>query len=491
MKAGHVLRALRTAGLAALLASAPLGLSSGAAFAQIVTEPENMSCGNEAARDAIAKIESAGSGDYRALSKDGFLGRYQIGEGKLQDLGYAVKDGNWKDNSFVWTQKARSEFGIGSNADFLNSPAAQEAIYTKINAINEKALSGLMGQVGKPLSCGGSVSKAALLAGAQLGAGKVQAYFRNGGNCVAGKGTPTNDGNGTCVEKFMCAVAGCNPIEKDMSKKTCEVTMPMIEALSCGNMPSSLRGFCSTYRPYLMTRYECNDAEKMAEAAPKGPNAEKCENLSFGVGTGSWSFVLACSWAGDFVADQDGESNPNGPVSDPACIEKLRGMGVDFKVLGQVQNGTHNGQTCTIENAVSLMGTAVPFAGMRLTMTCDMAVAMEQFGQKMKSLGTTSYYGIGSTRLCGPMRDKTGNKKGTITEHALGRAVDIAGFIVGGRKIPMGAIHTPMTPDGVLAVQAKQFACSTFRGVLSPTYEGYVDVYSHFHVEWGRLNKCL
>lgn len=88
------------------------------------------------------------------------------------------------------------------------------------------------------------------------------------------------------------------------------------------------------------------------------------------------------------------------------------------------------------------------------------------------------------------MRDKGGNKPGTITEHALGRAVDISGFMIGGRKVSFGNIHKPATADGALAVQAKQLACSTFRGVLSPTYSGYIGTFVHFHVEWGKFSGC-
>jgi hypothetical protein len=263
--------------------------------------------------------------------------------------------------------------------------------------------------------------------------------------------------------------------------------MPMIEAISCSNYTGALQTFCQQTKPALMTRQECASAEAMSKEAPKGPNKEKCEHLTFAAGTGSWSFALACSYASEAVADGDGAANPGGPVSDPACMEKLKGMGVDFTTIGQMANGSYGGKTCTIENAVSLRGTAVPF-GANLTMTCDMAVAMEQFGQKMKGLGATSYYGIGSTRPCGPMRDKGGNKPNTITEHALGRAVDISGFVSGGQKISMGSIHKPATPAGTLAIAAKQAACSTFRGVLSPTYAGYVGTFVHFHVEWGALD---
>jgi hypothetical protein len=267
--------------------------------------------------------------------------------------------------------------------------------------------------------------------------------------------------------------------------------MPMIEAISCSNFTGQSLALCNQAKPYLMTRAECNSAEEMAQAAKKGSNEEACKNQTFGSGTGSWSYVLACSYASTAVADQDGVQNPPGVVSDPACMEKLKGMGVQFDQLGTVQNGSFGGVTCSIENAVALRGTAIPF-GARLTMTCDMAIAMEQFGQKIKGQGVTGYSGIGSTRECGPMRDKTGNKPGTITNHALGMAVDIPAVIVGGRKISMGEFVThPGTPDAALTAQLKAVACSTFRGVLSPSYAGYIGAFVHFHVEWGKAsNMC-
>lgn len=460
-----------------------------AASAQVVTEPENMSCGNADASAAIAGLESAGSGDLAALSKDGYIGRYQMGEEALLDQQLVIPDGNKFDNNFTWSQKAYSLYGIRSNADFFANEAAQEAIHKEYQRLNLGYLGSALNSVGQPLPCGGSMSQAALLAGSQLGHVKVKNYVNNGMKCVPGKGSPTNDGNGTCVEKFMCAVSGCKAIEKDMSKKTCDVTMPMIEGISCSNMPGSLRSFCSTYRPYLMTRAECQDAEEMAKAAPKGPHAERCENLSFGVGSGSWSFVLACSYASEAPADQDGHSEPKGPVTDPACIENLRGMGVQFDVLGQVYNGTASGKACYIENAVALTGTAVPF-GSRLTMSCDMAIAVEKFGQQLKGMGVTGYITPSTTVPCRPMRDATGDKVGTVSEHGIGRAMDFMGVYVGGQQIHSRNIHNKGTAHGAFMSQIKSIACSTFRGVLSPEYPLYKGKYDHFHVEWGRGSFC-
>lgn len=470
-------------------------------FGQSVTEPRNRGMGNDAAKECIGKIES--NGNYAALNSEGFMGKYQVGEAKLIDLGYAAgaagADSSFDNKDIRWTAKARAA-GVASRDDFLDNGPLQERIKDEIDQWNSGQFSGkARSLIGTSIDCsgfGGSsstpLSMEMLIQGAQFGAGKVNSWASNGMNCVAGRGTSTNDGNGKCVTWQMCHAADCSDVIKDGGKRTCETTMPMIKAIQCSNFTGQSLSLCQRARPYLMTDGECASAEAMAKAAPKGPNAEKCENSSFGPGTGSWSYVLACSYASAAVADQDGEDNPRTDLSasDPECINKLRGMGVNFSQLGQVNNGSYGGKTCMIDNAVSLKGDAVPFAGVKLTMTCEMALAMETFGQKLKGMGVTGYYGVGSTRECGPMRDKGGNKPGTITNHAIGRAVDFSGVLVGARKVSMGKIWEPGTPDGQLAKRIKDAACSTFKGVLSPTYKGYTGAYFHNHVEMGGGNFC-
>lgn len=449
--------------------------------------------------DLLKKFESGGN--YAADNGMGFLGLNQWGSKALEQMGY-LKPGSGKSdfstyNKENWTGKD----GVFSADDFKSNHAVQDALKKAYSDQQIKEVGSIgTGAVGSTLSqsgCG-ALTEAGLRMGLNLiGSGGMQDYIKADGFCgKAGSTAPngyvlknkTQDAKGTCASQWVCAGNGCSVISTDMSKKTCSVVMPMIKAISCSNFTGQSLALCNQAKPYLMTDAECASAESMAKAAKKGPNEEACKNQTFGPGTGSWSYALACSYASTAVADQDGVQNPPGVVSDPACMEKLKGMGVQFDTLGTVQNGSYGGVTCSIQNAVALTGTAIPF-GARLQMTCDMAIAMEQFGQKIKAQGVTGYYGIGSTRECGPMRDKSGNKPGTITNHALGQAVDISGVIVGGRKISMGSfVNAPGTPDGLLTAQLKAVACSTFRGVLSPSYSGYVGTYVHFHVEWGKAN---
>lgn len=273
-------------------------------------------------------------------------------------------------------------------------------------------------------------------------------------------------------------------VSKDMSKNTCNSVMPMIEAINCASYPPVLQGFCQANRPYLMTRAECDSAEAMAQAAQKGPNKEQCENLSFSAGTGSWSYVLACSWSGDFVSDQDGKQNPNNVIKDPECIEKLKATGAEFRVLGQVKNGIALGQQCIVENAISMKTTASgsDLGGWR-TMTCEYALTFDKFDKQMRSELGAAKYPLETIASCRPIIDKNGYGK-SVSGHGKGIAGDIKYFIRSdGSKIMMAGVLTPNTPSGQLATRARAIACSHFGLVLSALYENYRGVYDHFHTE--------
>lgn len=469
--------------LSANAATAPASSSGGAAGGEVVSENK---CD---INDILAQFESKGAGGYQAENKYGYIGKYQMGGSALTDLGYK-KDGRWTGKD-----------GIYSKEDFKNNGAIQEKAQGEWVNLLKSRMSGLgaASHLGQTMgSCGKPVTESGMIMGAHLvGPGGASDYMKSGGFCgkkgqVSSSGYRlqynTTDANGTCAGKYICAGSGCEVITKDMNKKTCDVVMPMIENLDCQNLPFSIRGFCNTNRPYLMTRSECEAAEAQSEKAEKGPNKEQCENMSFGSGSGSWSYVLACSYAGDFVADQDGKENPQGPVSDPACIEKLRGRGIDFKVLGQ-HNFSSKGMSCLVENAIQYSGGSVPFPN-TVIMTCELANAMEDWSVKLKGMGVTSFGSV-QTLGCRPMQTKFGVTKGSISEHAYGRAADIFSIVVGGKRISLDDVNRPLTPTGVIATQAKQAACSSFRQVLSPTWRGYKGTYGHFHVEWGKGKGCF
>lgn len=77
-------------------------------------------------KEAIAKLESQGSGGYKAINSLGYVGKYQFGSPALQDLGYVVKGTSNASrvlvNNSTWTGKD----GIISRNRFLETPDIQE-----------------------------------------------------------------------------------------------------------------------------------------------------------------------------------------------------------------------------------------------------------------------------------------------------------------------------------------------------------------------------
>jgi hypothetical protein len=466
---------------------------------EVVTEADNQSMGNSGANECIAQAESGG--DISVVNKQGFLGKWQVGEAKLIDTGWAVgapgASSSFDNQNIIWSDKAK-QLGINSTQDYLANEALQDRVKSEIDSWNTGRFnSAAKGMVGQSIDCsgvGGSASTPLsfemLVQGAQFGHGKVNSWASNGGNCVGGAGSSTNDGNNKCVTYMMCKAANCSTITKDMSKKTCDVTMPVIKGISCSNYSGQNLALCINAKPYLMTDGECASAEAMAQAAPKGPNKEKCENLTFGPGTGSWSFALACSYASEAVADQDGSANSTTAVTpdDPQCIAKLKGMGLNFTEQGQVSLGTAAGQPCLIKSAVTSAGTTLPW-GVQLQMDCNLLYAMETFSQKIKSLGVTSYWGV-STTACRTIINNGKSSGSALSHHATGKAFDFSGVVIGGKKLSMGNVNNPGTPEGQIALQIKSIACATFSGVLSPTWSEYKakngkDAKVHNHVDIG------
>lgn len=73
--------------------------------------------GYEEFLDALAMRES--TDNYKAVNRYNYLGRYQMGKLALKDAGFMNEKGHW-------TAKA-NDYGIYSQRDFLNTPAAQDA----------------------------------------------------------------------------------------------------------------------------------------------------------------------------------------------------------------------------------------------------------------------------------------------------------------------------------------------------------------------------
>jgi hypothetical protein len=122
--------------------------------------------------DAIGFRES--SGNYKAVNRFGYLGKYQFGRATLNAIG----------------------FKNVSNREFLANPSIQEkAMLTLLKRNKHTLRREIRKYVGKTIH-GVYITESGILAAAHLGgAGNVKKFFRNGKNFA--------DGNGTKITSYM------------------------------------------------------------------------------------------------------------------------------------------------------------------------------------------------------------------------------------------------------------------------------------------------
>lgn len=141
-------------------------------------------------------------GNYKALNKYGYAGKYQMGEAALVDAGYYKKASRIYNNDWSGTFLGRD--GVNSLQDFLNNLGAQE----NAQIIFKKKQWGYLKAVGAhrysgQIINGYKITDSGLLAGAHLkGAGSVIAYLKSGGKCIG------KDAFGTSVESYIKKFAG-------------------------------------------------------------------------------------------------------------------------------------------------------------------------------------------------------------------------------------------------------------------------------------------
>ena len=141
-------------------------------------------------------------GNYKALNKYGYAGKYQMGEAALVDAGYYKKPSGKYNND--WSGFFTGKDGIKSIRDFLNNPHAQEnaqIIFKKRQWGYLKAV-GAHNYIGKIIN-GYTITPSGLLAGAHLkGAGSVIKYLKSNGL------VNEKDAFSTSVENYIKSFSG-------------------------------------------------------------------------------------------------------------------------------------------------------------------------------------------------------------------------------------------------------------------------------------------
>jgi len=150
--------------------------------------------------EELAKRES--SGRYFIENNYGYLGKYQMGEAALSDVGYY--NGHSKGYKQEWSGKFTGKDNVYSKEDFLNNPQAQE------NAIRDymkKQWNYLKSEksdqyIGKRIN-NIEITPSGLLTGAHLnGFSEAGKYLRSFGRYIP------KDGNGTSIEEYLQKFGG-------------------------------------------------------------------------------------------------------------------------------------------------------------------------------------------------------------------------------------------------------------------------------------------
>jgi len=177
------------------------------------------------------------------------------------------------------------------------------------------------------------------------------------------------------------------------------------------------------------------------------------------------------------------------PVDEAAlaeCEDKLRSLGAEFERLPAITDETDKG--CGIGAPYNLSRVAPDVVLEPASqMTCETALALTRWVNDtllpaVEVLGDNvrlTRIVHGSTYICRRRNNQTGGK---ISEHALGRAVDILSFGFDGRN-PVAVI--PRAGDGNLAESfqraARGGACLYFTTVLGPGSDAFHN--DHLHLD--------
>jgi len=176
-----------------------------------------------------------------------------------------------------------------------------------------------------------------------------------------------------------------------------------------------------------------------------------------------------------------------GSAEGPACRAALTHDGVKFETVADFT--TNSG--CGITDPVKLTGGAVGLS-QPVELSCDLALAVTEFEQGDIEALAQHYFHQKLARLdhmgaysCRTVRDA----KGRMSEHAIGHAIDISGFLLAdGTKIVVEKDWFSTGPKHDFLRAVAKAACERFAVVLTPNYN--LDHFNHIHADLSKWKLC-
>lgn len=150
-------------------------------------------------REALGFRES--SSNYQAENRIGYIGKYQLGEAMMHDLGYYKPkfDGTYK---LDWIGEWTGKQGINSKEDFLNNPGVQESAFEEeMEKLNDRIKKFGLEKYINTIYNGKYITRSGMLAAAHLkGVGGLKKFFETGKD--------STDGFGTQISSYLINFSG-------------------------------------------------------------------------------------------------------------------------------------------------------------------------------------------------------------------------------------------------------------------------------------------
>jgi hypothetical protein len=192
--------------------------------------------------------------------------------------------------------------------------------------------------------------------------------------------------------------------------------------------------------------------------------------------------LVACS-----ATPPAGPPAPQPNLAGEQCLRDLSVRGVAYRVAAV----SASSGPCEVDNPVQVTKAEVPW-NQPAVMSCALADRLDRFLNEAVVPLARRYLSSEVTRLdnfgaysCRPVAGQAGR----WSEHAAGRAIDVAGFLTedSGRVSVERDWNRPGPKRDFLRAVAKR-ACDYFNVVLTPESDKYH--YNHLHFDIGRYRLC-
>ena len=176
------------------------------------------------------------------------------------------------------------------------------------------------------------------------------------------------------------------------------------------------------------------------------------------------------------------------PTGGPSCAPALLRAGAAFEAL---PDRTGPGD-CSLRDAVRITRGRVAL-DQPLQIACPTAERLLRLEEEVLQPAAQRHFGAPLARIrhyggyaC---RQRNGDPRGLRSEHAVGLAIDIAGFdIADGTLVTVARHWSDAGPRGAFLRQVAREACAVFHVVLTPRTDPQHR--GHLHLDIGRWRRC-